>query len=91
MSRVWRVVQDKQAMDTTLANVIDNERKFTFFPYIHTPLGIIPLTLDENRSRDILLSRRDSLEPFAIAIDSMVASAMLPFKLEYSKSKAAGL
>lgn len=31
---------------------------------------------------DILLSRRDNLEPLAIAMTAVVAPAMLPFKLE---------
>lgn len=62
--------------------MIDREGEFKFRPYIHTLSGVIPLSLYREDNRDIPLSQRDDLEPFATIMAMMVTPGILSYKLE---------
>lgn len=75
-------------MSKTLVSIIESEGEFNFRLDVYTPLGVTPLPLYEEPNRDILLSRRDNLERFAMIVAAVVAPSLLPFKLKSSKAAA---
>lgn len=54
------MIKVKQATNKTPARVINKEEEFNFHPYIHTPTGIGPLVLYEERNQNIPLSQWES-------------------------------
>lgn len=60
---------------------VTREEEFTFLLYIHTPLGVAPLSLYEEHNQYILLSWRDNLEPLAVVMAAIVSLGPLPYKL----------
>lgn len=77
MPRAWQWSGVKQAINKTLVSVIDREEEFNFLPYIHTPVGVTPLTLYKECNQYILVSQWASLELSVVAMAAIVALGIL--------------
>lgn len=80
MPRAWQWPGAKQSTNKTLVNVIDKE-EFSC-SYIHTPTEITPLVLYEEQNHHISLFQRCNLDPLVVVMAALVASGLLPYKLE---------
>lgn len=56
--------------------------EFSFCPYIYTPPGVVLFSLYDKYNRDIVLTRRDNLEPLTMVMVAVLSPGMLSYKLE---------